>query len=118
MRVAAGLLEASLDCAFVMVVARDAREKIAKRVQKACLVYASPMEGVDDASILNATRELKEVLCSVRHTVVENDAHIQSAKKVQKEAPPSAKAMVVESDAHSKVVEFAQKACMEGPFTV
>lgn len=112
------LPEGNLVCVFGMGVERDVRWKTAQKVRKAFLVSASLMEVVGDVSIPNALRELKEAQCSARPMVVANVALIQGAIRVQKVAPPSAKAMGEENGVHSKVVEFAQRVCMEGPFSV
>lgn len=96
------LPEESRDCAFGMVVARDARKRIAQRVQKVFLVSASHMEVVADVSILNVTKVLKEAHCFAKDTVVVNAAHIQGATRVQREAPLSARAMGEANVAPSK----------------
>lgn len=66
MTVAPVLLGANQESAFVMVVARDARERIAQRALKGFLVFASPTEVGDGVSIPNATRGLKEARCFAR----------------------------------------------------
>lgn len=73
---ALGLPEGNLDCAFGMVVARDARLRAVQRVQKAFLVSALHMEVVAVVSILNAIRGLKGARCTARLMVVANAAHI------------------------------------------
>lgn len=51
MRVALELPEENQDCVSGMVVARDVRETTVKRVQRACLGFASHMEVAADANL-------------------------------------------------------------------
>ena len=108
----------NLDYVFVMGVARDAREKIVPRVQKACQVSASHMGEVVDAKLLDAQKGPRGAQCSAKHMVGVNGVRPPGAPRVLREAPPFVRAMVEENAVHTKVVEFAVKACMEGPTSV
>ncbi|THU53513.1 hypothetical protein C4D60_Mb10t15200 [Musa balbisiana] len=95
-----------------MVVARDAKERIAPRVQKVILAYASPM-GVDGvANILNVQRVHRAAQISARHMVEVRGAHTWVARKGLKDAHPSAKHMVEGSAVHFKSVHGGTQFCV------
>lgn len=111
-------LEENLDCAYVMVVVKDARWRIALKVQKGYLVFASPMVVAGGVSLPLALKVLKEAPCSVKHMVAENGALLKDALKVPKEVPLSVKGTAGENVVHLKVVVFVLRVFMAGPYFV
>jgi hypothetical protein len=114
-RVVLGLPEENLVCASDMVGVRDARKKIAQRVQKVYLVSAFLMEVVGDANSQDAPRGHKGAPCYVRHMVGGNAALLQDAPRVLKGALLFVKATEEEKGVPSNVVGFVVRVYMEGP---
>ena len=76
------------------------------------------MEVAVDANIRRAPKGRKVAQCFARHMVVVKGAHLRAALRVQKGAQLSARATVEGQGVHFKVVGFAQRVCMEGPYSV
>lgn len=108
------LPEGSLDYAFDMAVAKDARTRAAPKAQKVSLASAFHMEVAGAVSTPSALKERKEAPCSARHMVVVNVAPLKGATRVQRGARLFVRVMVVGKDVHSKEVGSARRVFMGG----